>query len=33
MYKSNIYHSIYYSIIGDIIGYDNFKINDRFEIY
>ena len=26
MYKSNIYHSIYYSIIGDIIGYDNFKL-------
>ena len=26
MYKNNIYHSIYYSIIGDIIGYDNFKL-------
>lgn len=26
MYKNNIYHSIYYAIIGDIIGYDNFKL-------
>ena len=26
MYKKNIYHSIYYSIIGDIIGFDNYKL-------
>lgn len=26
MDKNNIYHSIYYSIIGDIIGFDNFKL-------
>jgi len=33
MYKSNIYHSIYYSIIGDIIGFDNFKLmNDSRNI-
>jgi ADP-ribosylglycohydrolase len=33
MYKSNIYHSIYYAIIGDIIGFDNFKLmNDSRNI-
>ena len=33
MYKNNIYHSIYYSIIGDIIGFDNFKLmNDSRNI-
>jgi len=33
MYKNNIYYSIYYSIIGDIIGFDNFKlINDSRNI-
>ena len=33
MYKSNIYHSIYYSIIGDIIGFYNFKLmNDSRNI-
>jgi ADP-ribosylglycohydrolase len=26
MYKKNIYYSIYYSIIGDIIGFDNYKL-------
>lgn len=33
MDKNNIYHSIYYSIIGDIIGFDNLKLmNDSRNI-